>query len=205
MSDRWQWAEDGSSEAVADHVASVIAAPGDHRIAVPGGSTPFAIFNLLASRDLPWERVTLSLTDDRLVAADHPASNYGRLADCFADRGVAVEPMQEGPINPGYDLIWLGMGNDGHIASLFPKMECADIEGPAIIPTIPEPLPPEAPFPRFSLNMAAILAAQEIILVLRGAEKRRVIETAMGDDCDLPIAKLLRAATSPLTIFWSEA
>ncbi|MCA1661023.1 MAG: 6-phosphogluconolactonase [Novosphingobium sp.] len=97
------------------------------------------------------------------------------------------------------------MGADGHVASLFPRMAVSHRAGPQVIATAPEPLPPEAPFARLSLNLAALVAADAIIVVVTGADKRAVLDAAIrGEADDLPIAQLLRAATCPVTVYWSE-
>ena len=199
------WAARADPVSIADHIAAIITKPGNHRLAVPGGRTPLPVFELLARRSLPWGTVSLLLTDDRIVPENHPASNQGKLAAAFdatpahilsLERGLAVEPL---------DLVWIGMGADGHIASLFPKMEAEDADGPAVIRTVPQPLPAEAPFERLSLNMAALTNADEIMLVMRGCDKKQILEAAIAGDNDLPIARLLRTASCPITIFWSRS
>ena len=200
-----QWAEDGSTGAVADHVQRVVRATGTPVIAVPGGSTPIAIFDELAQRGLDWSGATLMLGDDRLVEKDHPASNQAKLEAAFADSGAAIVTLSEGMEVPPLDLLWVGMGGDGHIASLFPEMICEDQPGAHVIRTEPHPLPPEAPFPRLSMNFEALATAPaETIIVIRGLEKKAVIENALAGGSDLPIARLLRTSRAPITIYWSE-
>lgn len=208
MSDRStiRWAEDGSVAAVADHVARVVEARDAPVIAVPGGSTPVAIFEELAARGLDWSGATLMLGDDRQVPRDHPASNQAKLEAAFADSGAAIVPLHEGMAVPPLDLLWLGMGTDGHVASLFPQMMSDDQPGAHVIRTEPHPLPPEAPFARLSMNMEALTTApRETILVIRGEEKKAVVEDAMRGASDLPVARLLRASRAAVTIYWSQA
>ena len=198
------WSENGSAEAVAAHLARVIEANPQATIAVPGGSTPLPIFEELVASGIDWPGVTLMLGDDRMVPRDHPASNQAKLEAALGDSGARIVALEEGMDVPDLDLLWLGMGADGHIASLFPAMECDDMAGRKIIRTVPNPLPPEAPFPRLSMNMAALTEApRAAILVLRGEDKRAVLESATAPDCDLPIAHFLRAARCPVTVFWS--
>jgi 6-phosphogluconolactonase len=71
--------------------------------------------------------------------------------------------------------------------------------------TTPDPLPPEAPFERVTLPMAALTHTHEMILVIRGAEKRALLESALRRDHNLPIAMLLERLSAPLTIYWSDA
>lgn len=197
------WASRADAEAVADRIDAIIRQPGHHWIAVPGGRTPLPIFNLLSQRELPWNTVSLMLTDDRLVPVDHPASNQGKLEAAFRSTGARVAKLDTSMSLPFYDLVWLGVGEDGHIASLFPNGD-PTVEGEAaIILTRPEPLPPEAPFERLSLNLPALTNTKEIILVAYGSAKKRVLDDALGGASDLPIARLLSAARCPVTIFWS--
>ncbi|MEL7730291.1 6-phosphogluconolactonase [Citromicrobium bathyomarinum] len=201
-----RWAEDGSTGAVADHVERVAKASDAPMIAVPGGSTPVAIFDELAARGLDWTGARLMLGDDRLVAKDHPASNQAKLESAFAQTAAIIEPLAEGMAVPELDLLWVGMGADGHIASLFPEMICDDHAGASVIRTEPHPLPPEAPFPRLSMNMEALTTApKDTIIVIRGEDKKAVIEDALRGDSDLPIARLLRHSRAPVTIYWSPA
>ena len=199
------WAEPGDAVAVAERVAGEVGRPGAKRIAVPGGSTPLRIFALLAGRGLDWRETTLVLTDDRQVPADHPASNFGKLAAALGPAGAPIAPLAMGePVAP-FDLVWLGMGEDGHVASLFPQMAVeGDGAGPRVIATVPYPLPPEAPFPRLTLNLAALVQAGEIILVVTGPAKRKLLERVdHGTADELPVARLVRAARCPVTVYWS--
>jgi len=198
------WAEPGDAAAVADRIAAAIAAPGNKRIAVPGGSTPFKVFELLAARGLDWSRVTLCPTDDRVVPEDHPASNTGRLRAVLGHTGVTIEPLEEGARPAPFDLVWLGMGEDGHVASIFPHMLAEIRPGACVISTTPIPLPAEAPFPRLTLNQAALRRAGEIILVVTGAAKRKVIDRVLQGSDLFPVADFLRGKGPPVTIYWSE-
>ncbi|MDZ7587675.1 MAG: 6-phosphogluconolactonase [Parasphingorhabdus sp.] len=204
MSAEILWADDASVDGIATHIVEALANTSRPVMAVPGGQTPLPVFAALASAQLDWSQVTMMLTDDRIVAADHPASNQRALVAAFAATDARIIPLEQGMGLPAFDLVWLGMGKDGHIASLFPNMQAEVGNGPAIIRTLPEPLPPEAPFARLSLNLAALTRSRSIMLVLKGAEKKMVIDQAIAGENDLPIAQLLRAASCPVTIFWSE-
>ena len=201
---RVMWAERGNDVAVADHVAAAVNRGGTS-FAISGGKTVTSILTLLAARGLPWAGVEIVPTDERRVPEEHPASNFGALTRAFAPTSARVLPMSPGMAVAPFDLVWLGMGLDGHIASLFPGTAMGANDRPAVVEVSPDPLPPEAPFDRYSFNMAALLAAQDLILVIRGQEKRALLEAAIGGDSDLPIAQLIRAARQPVQVFWSEA
>lgn len=199
-----RWAEPGDAAAVAERIAAEAARPGPKRIAVPGGSTPARVFDLLAGRQLDWSGVTLCLTDDRRVPDDHPASNFGKLSAALGATGATIERLEEGAQVAPFDLVWLGMGEDGHVASLFPHMHATVRPGPSVIATTPIPLPPEAPFDRLTLNRRALKASREIILVVTGPAKRRLIERVLAGSDAYPVSDYLRGAGPPVTIYWSE-
>lgn len=199
-----RWAEPGDAAAVADRIAAEIARPGTKRIAVPGGSTPARVFALLAELDLDWTSVTLCLTDDRRVPDDHSASNFGKLSAAFGASGVTIERLVEGAAVDPFDLVWLGMGEDGHVASLFPHMHAVVRPGPSVIATTPIPLPAEAPFDRLSLNRRALKASREIILVVTGSAKKRLLERVLAGSDAYPVSDYLRGSGPPVTIYWSE-
>lgn len=199
-----RWASDGSDPAVATYLAERIG-KGARRIGVPGGKTPVGILERLSQFDLPWPDLCISLVDDRVVPQDHPASNFGLLCRALAGRPVMLEPLREGPWEGGrFDLVWLGMGDDGHVASIFPGSGLGTDLPPAVVRSTPDPLPPEAPFDRLTLTFAALTDTREIMLVVRGSQKREVIEAAIAGRSRLPITDLLDAARSPVTIFWTE-
>lgn len=194
-----RWAADGSDAAVAAHIAAVVA-QGDRILAFPGGTTPAPIFALLAALDL--SRTTILPGDERRVPVDHPASNFGALQRAFGATRARLLPLTTGMQVPPLDLVWLGVGPDGHVASIFPNVAASRDTEVGVIAVTPDPLPPEAPFTRLTLSLASLASAAEIILVIRGEAKRRVVEGAITAD-DLPVARLVRAARGAVTIFWS--
>ncbi len=198
-----RWAADGSDAAVADHISRVIVKPGPVALCLPGGGTPAPIFARLAAMLLPWDKVTIMPGDERAVAHDHPASNVGNLRAAFGKTGATIEPLSTEMTLPQFDLVWLGMGGDGHIASLFPSSDPAASAPAAVIAVTPDPLPPEAPFDRLTLTLAAIARCADIIIVIRGEAKRALLIAAAAGDNDLPVARLLRLA--PVTAYWSPA
>lgn len=204
MSEAVHFAPSADIDAVADYVAGFVQQPGAKIMSVPGGSTPFPIFNRLSERNLNWSGVTLLPNDDRIVPIDHDASNAGRLMAALGDSGAAITALEEGMAAPAFDLVWLGMGADGHIASLFPNTD-PNMHAPAqVIRLTPDPLPSEAPFDRLSWTLPALVNTKAMMLVVKGAAKRAVLEAAIAGENDLPIARLLAAKTCPMTIFWSE-
>ena len=204
MTERVTWAVPGDAAAVAERIAAAVSRPGAKHIAVPGGSTPGKVWKILTRRALDWSGITLCLTDDRVVPDDHPASNYRALHEALGTLGAKIERLIEGaPVAP-FDLVWLGMGEDGHVASLFPHMQAVIRRGATAIATRPIPLPKDAPYERLSLNKTALNATKETILVVTGAAKKAVIEQALAGSDAYPVSDFLRGEGPPVTIYWSK-
>jgi len=181
--------------------AALAAHSGEIAITIPGGSTPFPILAALHGSALDWSRIAVWPGDDRIVAEDHPASNVGRIRAALEPLGARVVALAEHAIPPHFALTWLGMGGDGHIASLFPNTDPRADDPQPVRRLVPDPLPPEAPFARLSLTMPALLASDALIFVIRGEDKRRLFEAAAAGQNDLPVARLLAAAGQPVTCF----
>ena len=198
--------ENCNDAAIADWLAARLgealsASAGPVTITVPGGSTPFPIIEALLAHDLDWTRLVVWPGDDRVVPEDHAASNTGRLRDLFEPAGAEVVTLTEMEAVPRFALAWLGMGTDGHIASLFPNTDPRVDDPRRIVRLTPDPLPPEAPFDRISLTMPALLASAALLFVIRGEEKRAIFEQALVGKHDFPVARLLGAAKQPVTCF----
>ena len=170
-------------------------------ITVPGGSTPFPILAQLAQSELDWSRIQVWPGDDRLVPEDHEASNTGKIRALLEPAGAQVETLSVMEQVPRFALAWLGMGADGHIASLFPNTDPRIDDSDPIRRLTPDPLPSEAPFDRITLTLPSLLASDELMFVIRGAEKRAVFDAARRGDNDLPVARLLQACRCPVTCF----
>ena len=177
------------------------ATDGPVTITVPGGSTPFPIMEQLLQRDLDWSRLVVWPGDDRVVPEDHEASNTGKLRKLFEPAGAEVVTLTVIEQVPHFDLAWLGMGADGHIASLFPNTDPQIDEPQAILRLTPDPLPPEAPFDRISLTLPSLLASDQILFVIRGEDKRSVFDQSLAGKSDLPVARLLAGAKQPVSCF----
>ena len=170
-------------------------------ISVPGGSTPFPIFAALAEMELDWSRVTVWPGDDRIVPEDHEASNTGKIRALLEPLGAEVVALTVMEQVPHFALVWLGMGADGHIASLFPNTDPQVDEAARIKRLTPDPLPPEAPFDRITLTIPALLDSDALMFVIRGEDKRAVFDCAAKGAHDLPVARLLGATTQQVTCF----
>ena len=197
---------DGASDAaIADWIADRLLIALEQAewiaISVPGGSTPFPILADLARRPIDWSRVAVWPGDDRIVPEDHAASNVGRIRALLEPVGARIVPLAEGLVPPHFALACLGMGGDGHIASLFPNTDPRADDPARLKRLTPDPLPPEAPFDRLSLTIPALLDSDALLFVIRGADKRALFEAAAVGASDLPVARLLGARHQPVTCF----
>ncbi len=185
-----------------EHLSATLAATGGTiAITVPGGSTPFPILAELAQRSLDWSRIAVWPGDDRIVPEDHPASNVGRIRALLEPVGAQVIALTEEAKPPHFAVAWLGMGGDGHIASLFPNTDPQADDPLTLRRLTPDPLPPEAPFDRLSLTIPALLDSDQVIFVIRGTDKVALFQAALRGEHDLPVARLLKVAHQPVTCF----
>lgn len=176
-------------------------------VTMPGGSTPFPILEALTAMDPgpPWSCMQIWPSDDRIVPDVHEASNIGKIRALIRFTGARVVPLTPDSDPPHFALTWLGMGADGHVASLFPSADPALDDPRQARRLTPDPLPPEAPFDRVTLTLPALLDTDAILFTLGGsADKRAVFEGAMRGENDLPVARLLKGAEArglPVTCF----
>jgi 6-phosphogluconolactonase len=197
--------EGGDSGAIARWLAAHLGGAGG-AITVPGGSTPFPILAaLIESGAAQWQGRAVWPNDDRIVPEDHEASNTGKIRALLEPEGAEVVALTEDARPPHFALTWLGMGPDGHIASLFPNTDPKVDDPKAVRRLTPDPLPAHAPFDRITLTIPALLDTDALLFTLGGAaDKRGVFEAAVRGEHDLPVARLLRAAEArgiPVTVF----
>lgn len=220
----------GMADAVAARVNELIdaalAARGCAVLALPGGRSPAPIFERLRRQRSDWSRITLLPTDDRVVPIGHRLSNAALLKRHFGDTSARFVQLVTDADIPCLaageqadaalhqvdwppDLVWLGVGTDGHAASIFEGpdfAEAVDSRGRRrAIGVRPEPLPPEAPVARVTLTCCAIRSARRLLLTLSGSAKRRVVEDAIADGAKptSPIAHVLAQSRMPVEIHWS--
>lgn len=181
---------------------ALAATDGRIAITIPGGSTPFPILAKLVARDLDFARLDVWPNDDRIVPEDHEASNTGRMRASIEPTGARVIALKEDSAPPHFALTWLGMGPDGHIASLFPNTDPDPYDRQPVRRLTPDPLPPHAPFDRITLTMPSLLASDAVLFTLGGgAEKHAVFGAAIRGENDLPVARFLAHARQPVTCF----
>jgi 6-phosphogluconolactonase len=184
------------------HLGAALAKQADEiAICLPGGETPFPILAELVKLPLRFAAITVWPGDDRIVPEDHPASNVGRIRALLEPAGARIVPLVEGARPPRFALTWLGMGEDGHVASLFPNTDPRADDPQLLRRLTPDPLPPEAPFDRLTLTIPALATSDALMFVIRGGKKRAVFDEAAAGRSDRPVARLLQAARCPITCF----
>jgi 6-phosphogluconolactonase len=214
---------EGLALAIAAELAEAIAAQGSASLILSGGRTPRLLFERLSLKPLAWNKVKISLADERLVPATEPESNERLLRDhllkseaqaavfipLWQGEGDPVESAVEAisALDKPFTKVVLGMGEDGHFASLFPGtpgLSAALDPAPGRIAIF---IPPAAGRqPRVSLTSGALLNTRSIAISFEGGEKRQVFEQALlpGPLEELPIRAVLHQNIVPVDVYWSE-
>jgi len=194
-------------------------------LVVPGGHTPVPLFEQLSSVELDWENVWVGLTDERWVDASSSGSNeklvrehllrnaateanFVGLKNAAADpaSGAAASWSAVAEMPRPFDFVLLGMGDEGHVASLFPDSPglsaALDLSGPPGCVAASAPVAPRA---RLSLNLRALVDARAIAVLIVGAAKWATYERARarGPVVDMPVRGLLQQQNVPVSVYWS--
>ena len=217
------------TEALASDIAGALqeglAAGRGASLVVPGGRTPMALFERLSSAELDWDDVYVTLTDERWVDAGSASSNEKLVRDHLLQNAAAIANFvglknsatqasvgahrswsSAAEIPRPFDFMLLGMGNDGHVASLFPDSPglaaALDATQPPGCVAMLAPVPPRE---RLSLNLRALLDSRRIALLIAGEDKWATYERARvrGPTVDMPVRALLQQQNVPVSVYWS--
>jgi 6-phosphogluconolactonase len=213
------------ADEVAARLSAAVTARGAASIAVSGGTTPKAFFQALSNRDIAWERVTITLVDERFVPADNPRSNHllvdanllqnkakaARFVPLYqpaasVEQAAKLATAKSAEIGIPFDVVILGMGGDGHTASFFPGGTNLAV---ALDPATPRGVitmdAEGAGEPRLTYTFSSLQDAGFLVLHIEGEGKKDVLAKAegSGDEADMPIRAVLRRAASPVEIYWA--
>lgn len=198
--------------------AGVLREAGDRRVSVAlsGGSTPLEMFSRLGAPDMrsqwPWERLVLFWGDERPVLPDHPDSNYGAARERWLaqvplpTRQIYPWPTQAAPEEaarqyaatlttvlgpePVFDLVWLGVGPEGHTASLFPGSAALSADALAAAPFVAV-----KDTVRLTLTPRVFNLSRRVVFLARGEDKREIVRRAFAEpDAGLPVQSIQPAA-----------
>ncbi len=213
------------AQRIAAALATGIGARGRASLVVSGGQSPILLFESLRSRSIDWSRVFITLADERWVPLSDAASNEKSVRDHLckeAAAGATFVGLKNDAATPQlgaaaaweriaalprpFDVVVLGMGDDGHTASLFPgSPDLATALDTAAPPGCIGMLSPGAPQARLSLNLSALLDSRQLFLLLNGAAKWQVYAAASGPGPAeaMPVRTVLRQQRTPLDVIWS--
>ncbi len=212
------------TELVAGALRQGVRERGAGSLIVSGGRSPVALFEALSVQALAWDKIVVSLADDRWVAADDADSNEHLVRTHLLQGAAAAArlvPLVDVSVTPEqhlaaaelalagvphpYDAVLLGAGDDGHTASMFPGADATpaalDLRRPQRLAAV---TPKDAPHRRISLTLRALLDARLVAILIAGAGKRAAIELAARSTPEQhPIAAFLQQDAVPVHVFFS--
>jgi 6-phosphogluconolactonase len=217
-----QAAAEAAAAAIVGRLGEGLRLRGRSSFVATGGRSPGPVYDLLADSGLDWSRVVVTLSDERFAPPDDPQSNAGQLRRRLfvggAARATFLPLWSEAPTPDAaaaaaepairalapFDMVLLGMGEDGHIASLIPGSPVLaagmDLESGRVLLGVPAGVG-APPLARITLTLPALLQSREILITVAGEAKRGVLEDAERG-ADYPVAALLSQARVPVRILW---
>ncbi|HEV7612509.1 MAG TPA: 6-phosphogluconolactonase [Steroidobacteraceae bacterium] len=210
---------------IAASLTMAIGARGLASLVVSGGRSPVRLFEILRKQALDWDRVRIALADERWVAPDIDSSNEHLVREVLLKEHASAARflgLKNGAPTPDlgavsawetfarvprpFDAVILGMGDDGHTASLFPRSpNLSSALNRSAAAGCVGMWSPVAPHPRLSLNLTALLDSRRVVLLITGESKWRTFTaaTAPGPVEDMPVRAVLRQSRTPVEVMWA--
>ncbi|MDH5433791.1 MAG: 6-phosphogluconolactonase [Gammaproteobacteria bacterium] len=218
------------SDRISDELISFLKGNAEASLIVPGGSTPKPVFNLLSQKELNWEKIQIIPSDERWISSDHEASNFKLIEQSLQidqaekARILSLKNSAETPFDGQAEIeneikrnakptvvTLIGMGEDGHFASLFPEspqlkdglnskiLNCVAIDAGK------SEVAGEYRH-RMSLTLNRLLKTNLVIVLITGEKKMAVVDNAIqqNDPEKLPIAAVLNQSSVPVEIYWAK-
>ncbi|HEU5048256.1 MAG TPA: 6-phosphogluconolactonase [Rickettsiales bacterium] len=211
------------AEDTAKALSSAIRERGKASLVVSGGSTPKPFFAALKQHALAWDKIWITLADERWVEPNEADSNERMVREQLLTNGAHFVSLKNKAATPAegvaevekalavmqapYDVVILGMGEDGHTASLFPETEglaqALELNNPHRCAAINPPS--YAPHPRMTQTLSALLNCRKLILHITGAKKKTLYEEAQkpGSCLTLPVRAIVQQDKVPLEVYWA--
>ena len=168
-----------------------------------GGSSPIECLTNLSHADLPWDQITVTLTDERLVPVSDDQSNEKMVRNSLLKGGAAqatfvpLSPKNLANIEQSKPVSLVGMGEDGHFMSIFPdNPQLATLLDPKAPAGCFDISTSASPLPRRTANLSLLLCSSSLLMLAFGDQKRRLLESPQG----LPVAQLL---ASDVEVYWA--
>ncbi|MBD3647425.1 MAG: 6-phosphogluconolactonase [Pseudomonadales bacterium] len=195
-----------AAELIGKRLADALQEFDETALLVSGGSSPAECLAMLSAKPLDWSRVRVSLTDERCVPVTDEASNEKMVRrqllreNASKARFVALSKRSVGELAPHIACALIGMGEDGHFASLFPdNPKLAQLLDPAAEPDCMQITTAASEVNRITANLSLLLAGSMVVLLIFGEKKKVLIE----QPGDLPVASLLKQQRVPVSICWA--
>ena len=201
--------EEGITHAITEHIRKSIELNGSAHILLSGGTTPLVVYARLAKEEIEWDKVWIGLVDERYVPLDHPKNNERALREAFgeavcnqvhfigmvhddhdAEHNLSVVSSEYQRFMERTDFVLLGMGKDGHFASLFPNDSASELDLRSESVQVLCTAAPDFPNHRITCSKGMLKQAKEVVLMITGTEK----ETIFNDNKEtgLPVGYLQR-------------